>query len=179
VSGYFLKDPLQAAFAIKCAKTTRLNGGFVMLDASPIIGEVNQDALSELLSFTHFVSANSAEVAAFDFASKVPFLIRKSGKEGATLESSNHSLNVPAENCAVVDTTGAGDAFNAGFIAAFLQSYEQKAQAPAGDGFSYADTKTDHHLYFSASEVSHWLKSGNQLAAKVISKVGATTFYDL
>ena len=50
----------------------------------------------------------------------------KGGAEGARLWSGNQSLHVAAQPVTVVDTVGAGDSFNAGFLAALL--YRQPTQ---------------------------------------------------
>ncbi len=50
-----------------------------------------------------------------------PLVVIKDGGEGARLHQGNQSVTLPAAPCrAVLDTTGAGDAFNAGFLAAWL-----------------------------------------------------------
>lgn len=49
-------------------------------------------------------------------------VVVKKGAQGAQLISKNELIEVPAEtNLTCIDTTGAGDAFNAGFIDAWLQ----------------------------------------------------------
>ncbi|GHB47454.1 ribokinase [Pseudovibrio japonicus] len=47
--------------------------------------------------------------------------IVKKGKAGATALTANGELTVAAEPVKVVDTTGAGDAFNAGFLSSWLR----------------------------------------------------------
>jgi sugar/nucleoside kinase (ribokinase family) len=50
-----------------------------------------------------------------------PLVVIKDGGAGARLHQGNESVTLPAAPCqAVLDTTGAGDAFNAGFLAAWL-----------------------------------------------------------
>lgn len=49
-------------------------------------------------------------------------IVCKQGSKGATIYSPNLSMTIPAENVLkVVDNTGAGDAFNAGFLHVMLQ----------------------------------------------------------
>nr|WP_272214182.1 PfkB family carbohydrate kinase [Marinicella sp. W31]MDC2877479.1 PfkB family carbohydrate kinase [Marinicella sp. W31] len=52
-------------------------------------------------------------------AEHFPVVAIKAGGEGAYLAASSLRSQAPAENVAVVDTTGAGDAFNAGFVDAW------------------------------------------------------------
>jgi hypothetical protein len=49
----------------------------------------------------------------------VPLLVIKDGERGALAWQGKVSIHVPALRVEVVDTTGAGDVFNAGFLAAY------------------------------------------------------------
>jgi ribokinase len=60
-------------------------------------------------------------------------VIVKMGKEGCWLESSMNSSLIPAPIAKVVDTTGAGDAFAAGLIAALLQKRNLPEACLAGN----------------------------------------------
>jgi len=51
-------------------------------------------------------------------------LLVTKGNKGASIYSKETEINVPACKAEVVDASGAGDAFNAGFIAAQLQDHE-------------------------------------------------------
>jgi len=50
-----------------------------------------------------------------------PITVVKRGEKGCTALSDNDAVSVEATHVNVVDATGAGDAFNAGFISAWLQ----------------------------------------------------------
>ncbi len=65
-----------------------------------------------------------ADVAEFflDRGIKIVGLTR--GEEGAYVCTAERSIDVPAYEVEVVDTTGAGDAFTAGFIYGYLQGWE-------------------------------------------------------
>ena len=43
------------------------------------------------------------------------------GKQGAVWLAPDRDLHVPAPKVTAIDTTGAGDAFNAGFLVAWLR----------------------------------------------------------
>jgi sugar/nucleoside kinase (ribokinase family) len=60
-------------------------------------------------------------------------VIVKMGKDGCWLESSFDSILIPAPTVKVVDTTGAGDAFAAGLIAALLQKKDLPEACLAGN----------------------------------------------
>ena len=49
-------------------------------------------------------------------------LVMKRGADGASAWSADKSIDIPAPVVNVVDTTGAGDAFNAGYLAACLRN---------------------------------------------------------
>lgn len=54
-------------------------------------------------------------------ANCAPMTIVKQGADGATAHVAGRQLHAAAKACEVVDTIGAGDAFNAGFLCAWLQ----------------------------------------------------------
>lgn len=173
ISGYLLLEPQQAAFATQVAKTAKQAGATVMMDPSPTIGQVPAETLEAFLRHTDVLLPNRAELLAMAgggqpeeavqaMLQKVPCLAVKLGKAGSRLAArpglplANGEVTAAPVDCTVaakqitpVDTTGAGDSFNAGFIAAFLQG-----GPPQG-----------------------WLAEGNRLAAKTIACQGAVSCY--
>jgi sugar/nucleoside kinase (ribokinase family) len=65
-------------------------------------------------------------------AEAFPVVALKVGGDGAWLKAENRLLHRQAEAVPVVDTTGAGDAFNAGFIDAWLSGKEPETCLAAG-----------------------------------------------
>lgn len=58
---------------------------------------------------------------AIDTLSKhFPAVALKAGEEGAWLSTGSTEMHIPADKVDVIDTTGAGDAFNAGFIDSWI-----------------------------------------------------------
>jgi sugar/nucleoside kinase (ribokinase family) len=53
-------------------------------------------------------------------ASEFPIVALKCGGEGAMLAAAGQTLALPSRQVEVIDTTGAGDAFNAGFLHCWL-----------------------------------------------------------
>ena len=62
-------------------------------------------------------------------------VVVKGGAKGAWAMSNDQVLHEPAETVPVIDTTGAGDAFNAGFINAWLNGASDEACLRAGIRF--------------------------------------------
>jgi len=56
-----------------------------------------------------------------------PQVVLKQGADGAVLARSGECHRLPAPRVDVVDTTGAGDAFNAGFIHAWLKGRDPRS----------------------------------------------------
>lgn len=61
-----------------------------------------------------------------------PLVVLKGGAGGAWLAREGQVLHAPAQKVPVVDTTGAGDAFNAGFLNAWLQDAAEQEWLEAG-----------------------------------------------
>lgn len=68
----------------------------------------------------------------------VSLIIITLGERGAIVATADDSRTIPAYPVSVVDTTGAGDAFFGGFIAAFLRSQKQVQEVTIDDMVSYA-----------------------------------------
>ena len=94
-------------------------------------------ALEGLVGLADVFLPNEAEFAALkqagltlDFA---PITVVKRGRFGATVISKDGMLSVPAIEAEVVDTTGAGDAFNAGFLSSWLRGDDLRSCLEAGN----------------------------------------------
>jgi sugar/nucleoside kinase (ribokinase family) len=59
---------------------------------------------------------DNPEAAAQKLAKSIPLLVMKCGRDGAIAIRGNERLSAPAVPVSVVDTIGAGDSFNAGFL---------------------------------------------------------------
>ena len=148
LSGYMLTEPMQAAFVTAVAKVVNESGGQVALDPSPVIGKVSKAVLSEVLALTDVLLPNESELKVIEKKVgevDVPCVAVKMGSEGARLMYDIAEYTQPAVKVDIVDTTGAGDAFNAGLIASMLD----------GD------------------PPQKWLKKGVMMAAAVVAQKGA------
>jgi len=61
-------------------------------------------------------------------------IIVKRGKKGVyAINNKNEEVKIPANDCKVVDTTAAGDAFNAGFLYSYLNNYSLEKSCLIGN----------------------------------------------
>ena len=92
----------------------------------------NDRGLADLIDALDFVLINAAEALLYTGSAtldeSVPrwrdrqaVTIIKMGNQGAVWLAPDRDLHVPAPKVNVIDTTGAGDAFNAGFLVAWLR----------------------------------------------------------
>lgn len=140
VSGYSLMRPGAQDAAQAALAAARAAGMTVSIDASssaplrtmPGAGILGSCASGDVL----FANADEAEVltgesdpaeAALALARSGLLAVVKAGARGAYLAEGSRTIHAPAEVADVVDTTGAGDAFAAGFLAAWCTG----AGAPA------------------------------------------------
>ncbi|WP_419805311.1 carbohydrate kinase family protein [Terriglobus sp.] len=75
----------------------------------------------------------SLEQALQTFAQSVPVIVVKRGRHGCRVRHKSEIWDVPGLTVTPVDTIGAGDSFDAGFLAAYLQGYDLRTCARAGN----------------------------------------------
>src|SRR6185312_2113189 len=68
-----------------------------------------------------------------ELSSTVPVIAVKCGREGAVVQNKQHRIRVPGIVVDPVDSIGAGDSFNAGFLAAWLSGCSLEESARAGN----------------------------------------------
>ncbi len=76
---------------------------------------------------------SNLEDALAELAPIVPIIAVKCGNEGAIVQSGGRRVQIPGLHMHPVDTIGAGDSFNAGFLAAWLSGYSLEESAAAGN----------------------------------------------
>ena len=113
----------------------------------------NDRGLVELIDALDFVFINDAEArlytGAASLADAIPqwrerkaITILKLGAEGSVWIAPNREIHVPAPKVKAIDTTGAGDSFNAGFLVAWLRGGTPKQCLAAGNKVGAESTKT-------------------------------------
>jgi len=128
LSGYTLLNPATRAvgqIALARAHAGNLTCSLDTASAAPI--SANPGAIGEALDQIDVLLANTDEAAALTgfsdpaqalaaLAEVVDTVVIKCGPQGALAAQGNQHVKVPALPAKVVDTTGAGDAFTAGFL---------------------------------------------------------------
>jgi sugar/nucleoside kinase (ribokinase family) len=108
------------------------NGGRVYVDCQYVTTTLDEPGLVDTLRMVDVFAPNQSEAcqltgeeeadkAAARLAEFCPLVVVKAGGHGAYAQSAGQAWHAPALQVQVVDTTGAGDSFNAGFLAALLQ----------------------------------------------------------
>jgi len=132
VSGYFLLDALRPDLP-RLLETARTGGATVSLDTNYDPAEAWD--VREILPMVDLFLPNEAEAMAMTNAKTVeqageallehvPLIVVKRGALGATaLRPGEAAVHVPAPEVEVLDATGAGDSFDAGFVYGWLAGW--------------------------------------------------------
>lgn len=141
VEGYLVYNHALIMAAAVAAKNAGLA---IALDlASYNVVEANREILIELVdNYVDIVFANEEEAKAFtgmeplaaveDLASRCDIAVVKVGKEGAYVQQGSLRHQIPAAGDLVVDTTGAGDFFAAGFLSGLAKGYDLEKSGKLG-----------------------------------------------
>lgn len=146
VGAYFLLENLHPGAAGLFRKAQKL-GLTTSLDCNYDPSEAWDSGIRGVLKFTDIFFPNEIEAlrltnsrdvekAAFELSKLVRIAAIKLGAKGAIVYAEGKRFRVPAVKARVVDTTGAGDSFDAGFLACFLKggSIEESARAGVAAG---------------------------------------------
>ncbi len=141
VEGYLVYNHALIIAAMVAAKNAGLT---IALDlASYNVVEANLDLLKELVdSYVDILFANEEEAKAFtgmeplesviNLAGRCDIAIVKVGKDGAYVQQGDTRFKIPAAGDLVIDTTGAGDFFAAGFLAGQAKGYSLEKSGKLG-----------------------------------------------
>lgn len=88
-------------------------------------------------------------------SSAIEYVALKNGDQGAIMMSSKELINIPPFPCCCIDPIGAGDAFNAGFLAGILEnkSLQECGYYGAISGAKATETRGDTEGYLSKEEL--------------------------
>lgn len=141
IEGYLV---FNHALIMAAASAAKMAGLRVALDlASYNVVEANREILNELVDdYVDIVFANEEEAKSFtgmqpleavdNIAGRCDIAVVKIGKEGAYIKQGNIMKHIPAAGNLVVDTTGAGDFFAAGFLAGIAKGYDLEKSGKLG-----------------------------------------------
>jgi sugar/nucleoside kinase (ribokinase family) len=142
VGAYFLLKDLHAG-ALALFRRARRTGLTTSLDCNYDPSERWDSNIREVLAHTEIFFPNetealritrtkTAEKAALRLSETVRIVAIKLGERGVLMRAEGNTWTVPAVPARVVDTTGAGDSFNAGFLSSFLSGASPTECAKAG-----------------------------------------------
>lgn len=133
LSGYALVQSTQREAALKCAQLARESGILTSFDPGPLIHLAKLAVVRRILRLTDVLLPNSDEIRSLSkhrnisqcvgtLSNAGPRIVGlKLGKRGCLVARGDVRIRIPAFKVRVVDTTGAGDAWGAGFMAALLR----------------------------------------------------------
>ena len=113
----------------------------------------NDRGLTDLIDSLDFVFINSREAALYtgtsslqdavpEWRKRKAVTVIKLGDQGAVWLAPDRDILVPAPKVKAIDTTGAGDSFNAGFLVAWMTGKTPEQCLAAGNKIGAASTRT-------------------------------------
>ena len=108
----------------------------------------------------HYTRCDDIETGARKLAEKAGMAVIKLGKTGAMAIKDGEKYFAPSYKVQAVDTTGAGDSFNAGFVYGFLQGLPMEECLKCGNGCgALSVTKLGGNTGFPfRAELEKWIK---------------------
>lgn len=135
ISGYaFLEQPQRDA-ALKVFGAAKRHGIPVAVDLPEVMASIGWEGIRQMVGSPDIIFVNEHECNLLlkndetklkDVLSEVAMLVVKMGAKGARLHTREGTFTSPAFKIEVVDTVGAGDAFDAGFIYALTRGLKPK-----------------------------------------------------
>lgn len=131
IASYYLLKDIQKLY-LKILPELKREQVTVSLDTNWDPMERWEDGLKQILPYVDILLANEQEILAISgektlteavrsLQKEVPVVVLKKGEKGAEAYKENKNYTVSGKVKVAVDTVGAGDSFDAGFIYGFLQ----------------------------------------------------------
>ncbi len=134
ITGYNWDTANQREVVQRAAEIAKRAGRLIFLDVSDpfLVHRYREQLLDWMKGRVDLLFGNRDELKALTktegdieiltkLSTSVPTVVMKTGKEGCLISTKRTVVRVPAVEAEVKDTTGAGDAFAAGYLFAFLQ----------------------------------------------------------
>ncbi|GCE02203.1 carbohydrate kinase family protein [Embleya hyalina] len=161
------------AGTLAALRVARRLGTVVVMDCQDVAAGLDDAAVRRALALVDVFVPNLAEAlrltgtvdlddALAELSALVPTVVVKRGGDGATAVWDGRRHDVPAVPVDVVDTTGAGDCFNAGFVHGLLggRSVADSLAFAVACGAA-ATTAPGSAAALRADRLSHWLDRGS------------------
>ncbi|RLI84900.1 MAG: carbohydrate kinase family protein [Archaeoglobales archaeon] len=139
---YFYLDPFPAKDSfethLEIARKAKAREKTVILNPGHPYSSMGFEKLSELLKYADIVILSQPEfkslgIGVREILKYVEILVVTMGAEGSKAYENDEEVYCPAFKVKVVDTTGAGDAFSAGFLYGYVKGYPLKSCLRAGN----------------------------------------------
>jgi sugar/nucleoside kinase (ribokinase family) len=141
---------------IEVVKEASKHANILSFNPGALLSSYGLDALEQILKKTDILFLNQKEVTILTdmdcndgalelIENGVPLVVVTMGNKGAVVYSPSGQIQYPSSKLNVLDTTGAGDSFAAGFVTA----------------------------YYKKKDLKECLKAGNESAASCVSKFGS------
>jgi len=135
MSGYPLAENPIASAVAKAMRAAKRAGKIIFFDPSPVADSIQPDLLHETVASTHTLILNEREMGLVASTLKLKAnpgslldlgakrVVLKRGAEGCTFYTPSQAVNYPGFKVRVVDTTGAGDSFDAAIVNGTLNGW--------------------------------------------------------
>lgn len=141
VSGYSLVHAPQCDAALTAMKYAKETNVRISFDPSPLVHLVGRKVLVEALGLVDVLLPSEAEAKYLSRKKNLrnagrtilekgtSIVAMKLGPKGCLVMNEHDEFRVPAFKVKMIDTTGAGDAYNAGFLAGHLRGWDLERSA--------------------------------------------------
>lgn len=135
ISGYPLAENPIASAVAKAMRTAKWAGRTIFFDPSPVADSIKPDLLREAIESTHTLILNEREMGLIASTLKVKAnpsslldlgakrVVLKRGADGCSFHTLSGAVDYPGFKVRVVDTTGAGDSFDAAIAYGTLKGW--------------------------------------------------------
>ena len=179
IIGYYLLNLKTAHTTIGLLNNLRSRNIPILFDPGPLVGEIDALILKQVCICSDWLTPNRTELAALQkrltsdcdllqqfFASGGKGVVVKKGNRGQEVFTPHHSFTQKGYKVKVVDTTGAGDSFDAGFIHGLMNNFSlSQTLSIAGACGAIATTFKGPHGVFDMKDVNMLiLEQGNPYA---------------
>jgi len=127
MTGYYLLCDNPAEL-VKCLSEIKEKDGCFLFDPGPLIQKIDPDVLRKVIAMADIIAMNEAEAEIAGLpedASKI--VVIKKGKFGGEVYNRGERFEYKAAAVTEVDTTGAGDSFDAGLMFGILSGMDVRS----------------------------------------------------